>query len=388
MAHEEEAVVIPLVPMTTEPSTDAMLRMLLNREAIVLSRVSAPLANSPSGMVAPTAGAFAKAIAQAAQHVDRTPAPEGLYRVILPSGSVAKDLVPAVGGGYRGMVRAGGAPAIAGHVRLVPAVAATGATIAAGPLIATVGLAVASEMLAQHQMNKKLTAIKSVVLEVQGHLEAEDRAILATARQEASKVAGYLLDQASLPYFAGASHAFGQLAQLTNKHVERLDRWLEVAASHSSDSHVPGGRLLNELIGKRDNQIDAFQQAVAQTYETLALRARIVVLEKIAAELSSPGRSLPHVEHALRTELRGLSERQGQLVALMDDLNALQIQGGRLPNPAAVNRAFSARTSFGRLARALHAAPDSLPLLTESDQTMLELAPTPRGLSVIAPAVA
>jgi len=251
-----------------------------------------------------------------------------------------------------------------------------------------VGLAVASEMLAQHQMNKKLTAIKSVVLELQGHLEAEDRAILATARQEASKVAGYLLDQASLPYFAGASHAFGQLAQLTNKHVERLDRWLEVAASHSSDSHVPGGRLLNELIGKRDNQIDAFQQAVAQTYETLALRARIVVLEKIAAELSSPGRSLPHVEHALRTELQGLSERQGQLVALMDDLNALQIQGGRLPNPAAVNRAFAARTGFGRLARALHAAPDSLPLLTESDQTMLELAPTSQGLSVIAPAVA
>ncbi|MFA4840648.1 MAG: hypothetical protein WC580_02955 [Agrococcus sp.] len=109
------------------------------------------------------------------------------------------------------------------------------------------------------------------------------------------------------------------------------------------------------------------------------------MLEKIAAEFSNPGRSLPHVEHALRVELAGLADRQGQLIELLQDLNALQIDG-RLPHPIAVNRAFSARSSFGRLSKALHFAPDALPLLTEADQTVLELAPTDKGLSVVTPA--
>jgi hypothetical protein len=43
----------------------------------------------------------------------------------------------------------------------MPAAAGTGAAVADGPLIATVGLAVAGEMLAQHQMQRN--AIKNAV---------------------------------------------------------------------------------------------------------------------------------------------------------------------------------------------------------------------------------
>lgn len=42
MEHEADSVVIPLVPMLSDPTTEAMLRMLVNREAIVVSRVSDP----------------------------------------------------------------------------------------------------------------------------------------------------------------------------------------------------------------------------------------------------------------------------------------------------------------------------------------------------------
>jgi hypothetical protein len=381
-----EAVVVPLVPFEVEPSTEVMLRMLLNRDAVVIQRVHSSRGGSPSGMVAQAGGAFARAISQATSQIGRAPVNEGLYRVILPTGSVARDLVPAVGGGFRGMVRSAGSTDIVGHARLVPAAVGGGAAIAAGPLLVTVGLAVAGEMLAQHQMNKKLNAIRGAVQGVKHHLDAQDRATLMTANQESRKVAGYLLDQAALPAIASAGHAFGDLASLTNRHIEQLDGWLEVAVRLERSARVNASDLMTSLIGKPENQIQEFERAVAQTYEALALRARVVVLEKVAAEFSNPGRSLAHVEEVLRTELAALADRQAQLVGLLDDLSAMQIDGSKVPLAIAGKRAIGVRTSFGRLARALHSTPDGLPLLTQEDRTVLELTPGTRGLAINTPA--
>jgi hypothetical protein len=384
---EEEAVVVPLIPLESEPSTETMLRMLLNREALVITRAAKPAESTSTGMVAPASGAFAKAISQAIGQAGRAASNDGLYTVILPSGSVARDLVPAVGGGFRGIARAAGSTKIAGHVRLVPAAAAgTGATVAAGPLIATVSLAVAGEMLAQYQMNKKLDAIKNAVAGIQFRMDEDERSVLMTAEQQAGRVAGYLLDQAVVPHISSVSHAFGELDNLTNKYIRRLDRWLEVAEKHQGSDRVYGPALMKELVDNRDNPVREFEQMVTQTYQALALRARVVVLEKIAAEFSNADRPLPHVEKVLRDQLSGLAKRQEQLVGLLDDLNVLQIDSSKVPVAFAGKGTLEARTSFGRLARALHSTPDSLPLLTESDQSVLELAPSAEGLDVMAPA--
>jgi len=294
--------------------------------------------------------------------------------------------VPAIGGGFRGIARAVGSTNIAGHARLIPAVAGAGATLAAGPLIATVGLAVAGEMLAQHQMNKKLQAIEGAVNGIQSTMDAQDRAVLKTAEQQASKVAGYLLDQAQIPSISSAAHAFGELDSLTNNYIDRLDGWLDIAAGYQGLDRVYAPDLMKALAGKKENQAQEFERMVGQTYQALALRARVVVLEKIAAEFSNRDRSLPHVESILRGELSELAGRQTQLVGLLDDLNVLQIDSSKAPIAFAGKGTLGARTSFGRLARALHSMPDSLPLLTESDQTVLELAPAREGLAVIAPA--
>lgn len=385
MEPEEDAVIVPLVPLKAEPSTETMLRMLLNREALVISRVTKPAKSTPTGMVAQTSGAFAKAISQAFGQAGQAASNEGLYRVILPTGSVARDLVPAVGGGFRGIARAAGSTKIAGQVRLIPAVAGTGAAVAAGPLIATVGLAVAGEMLAQHQMHKKLDAIKNAVTGIQIRMDEQERSVLTTAEQQSRKVAGYLLDQAHIPSISSAAHAFGDLDTLTNTYINRLDRWLEISAKHQGSDRVYAPDLMRALVGRRDHQAQEFEQMVAQTYQALALRARVVVLEKVAAEFSNGDRSLPHVENVLRGELSVLADRQTQLVGLLDDLNVLHIDSSKVPIAFAGKGTIGARTSFGRLARALHTTPDSLPLLTESDQTVLELAPTAGGLAVIAP---
>lgn len=62
MNFEDDAVVVPLVPFETEPSTETMLRLLLNREALVITRVEPSTKNVPSGMVAQSSGVFAKAV--------------------------------------------------------------------------------------------------------------------------------------------------------------------------------------------------------------------------------------------------------------------------------------------------------------------------------------
>lgn len=381
----EDAVVVPLVPVDTEPSTEVMLRMLFNREALIIQRVEATAPAEQSGLVAQGSGAFAKAIGQAIGNAGRSTSTDGLYRVVLPTGAVARDLVPAVGGGVRGIVRAAGSTKVAGHVRLVPAAAGTGAALAAGPLVATVGLAIAAEMLAQHQMNKKLDAIKGAVIDLKARMDDQERSVLTTASQQARKVAGYLLDQAQIPSISSAAHAFGELDTLTNAYIDRLDRWSATAAKYQGLDRVYGPDLMRGLVGKRVNQAQEFEQLVLQTYEALALRARVVVLEKVAAEFSNGDRSLPHVENVLRDELAALADRQTQLVRLLDDLNVIQIDASRVPIPIAGKTTLGARTSFGRLARALHTAPDSLPVLNESDQTVLELASVKEGMSIVAP---
>lgn len=249
-----------------------------------------------------------------------------------------------------------------------------------------VALAVGSEMLAQYQINNKLDSIKKAISGVQLHLNAQERAILITADQEARRVVGYLLDQAHLPSIAAAAHAFGDLATLTNKQIDQLDWWSEIASKYDGRSHVNGLGLMTELVGKHDNLVGEFERSVAQTYEALALRARLLVLEKVAAEFSNPSRSLPHVEHVLPGELSVIAGRLFQLASLLDDLSALQVDGSKLPIVMAGRRSVEVRSSFGRLARALHTAPSGLHMLTESDQSVLELAFTARGLEVLTPA--
>jgi len=285
------------------------------------------------------------------------------------------------------MVRAAGTTKFSGQVRLIPAVAGAGAAFAAGPLIATVALAVGGEMLAQHQINKKLDSIKNAIHGVTDFLNAQDRAILITADQEARKVVGYLLDQANLPGIAAASHSFADLANLTNRRIEQLDRWSHVTTRQGGRGHVNATGLMVELLGKVDNPVQEFERLVGQTYEALALRARVLVLEKVAAEFSNPSLALPHVEQVLRGELSVIADRQSQLASVLDDLSALEVDGSKLPIVMAGKRSIEVRTSFGRLARALHAAPDGLPLLTDSDESVLELSPTAKGLEVLTPHV-
>lgn len=385
MENLEEAVVVPLVPLASEPSTDGLLRMIIDREALVIQRAE-PMGRAPSsGLVAPATGAFARALGEAIKHFSTRASSETTFRAVMPTGAIARDLVPAVGGGFRGLVRAPGSTKIVGQARLIPVSPSSVAKVAAGPLIATVGLAMVAEMVGQHQMDLKLDAIRRAVTSLQQRFRAEDRSVLTTARQQTRKVAGYLLDQASIPAISSAPHAFGDLDNLVNRYIEKLDEWSGVVRKHAARDRVYAPELLSTLVGKEDDATARFERDVLEMYEALALRSRVVVLEKISAELANPDRSLPHVEKVVRSELVALAERQAQLVGLLDDLSVMPIDSSRVPVAFAGKGTLQARTSFSRLARALHTTPDSLPVLNESEQAVLELAPQSGGLGIVAP---
>ena len=95
MEYQEELAVVPLVPVDATPSTDTMLRMVLNHEALLVHHVLNDSLSGRPGQVAQATGAFAKAISQVTGEFNRSFSTEGLYRVVLPAGSTAKDLVPS-----------------------------------------------------------------------------------------------------------------------------------------------------------------------------------------------------------------------------------------------------------------------------------------------------
>ena len=282
------------------------------------------------------------------------------------------------------MVRAAGSTRISGHATLLP-VAGIGATVAVGPLIATVALATVSEMLAQHQQNKKLESIQKAVQSIQTRMSDEDRAVLVTAEQQVQKVTGYLLDRASIPKISSAPAAFGDLNTLANRWGERLVRWTETVQQYSHKDCVYGPELMLALTGEKEHAEQALENMVAQTYEALALRARVVVLEKVAAESENQNRSLPHVEAALRAELSDIAAQQTQLTELIDDLSAMPLNSFKMPVHVTGRGMINTRTSFARLSKALHSTPSALPILDQFDRMILDAAPTSDGLSIITP---
>jgi len=120
-----------------------------------------------------------------------------LFRLELPTGSTLQHLVPAVGGGFRGLVRTGeGATAIAGHARLVAVGGgAVGTGVALGPLVALLALPVGAEMLARHQQNKKLDAIRRGVRDLGRAADEKMAAQLQSAEQALEFGSAAMLDR-------------------------------------------------------------------------------------------------------------------------------------------------------------------------------------------------
>ncbi len=159
-----------------------------------------------------------------------------LFRLELPTGQTLQQLVPAVGGGFRGMTRAVDSTQIAGQARLIPVSgAAAGAGVALGPLVGLMALSVGAEMLARHEQDKKIQAILAAVDGIQRHLQQQIVAELKTAEQALEAATAAILDQVAVPQGIGLSSAVTGLRNVRNQALSWLDQWEERVAALPTD---------------------------------------------------------------------------------------------------------------------------------------------------------
>lgn len=277
-----------------------------------------------------------------------------LYRVHLPTGSSLNDLVPAVGGGYRGVVRSGG-KGISGHARLVPA------TLNAAKVarVSIVGVAIAADYLAQQELAVKLAAIERGVNHLVERFDAEDRATLEVAAETIAEAQAAIAGETSPPKSLGLDATASKLKHL----LARERAWVQqlaTAGEHIADA-VTRGKFDGDGV-----PIDVFEglvdmeglhekpwryvERVANYYRALVLDSHLAVLAIAEAELSSDAPDLEEFTTTLGRRLRVNALRQEQLVSATEALAREPITSRflqrKLKEAHAVERAVTA-VAFG-----------------------------------------
>lgn len=309
--------------------------------------------------------------------------PSDLVRVELPAGSTMADLVPAVGGGFRAMVRGAGSSTFTGQARLVPvsgaAIAGGGAGAAAvglAPVLAVMALSVGAEMLARHQQDKKLATITGIVARIDQRNADRDVAELRSAEQAITLGSAALLDQVAIPSSIGLGSACDRVRVVMHQGRESLARWEEAADRlPERDGTISYSKLLHELGIEDDPR--RLARVVANLYLATVLDSRAKVLLAAEAALANPTRPLDNLHRQLSADLAANAETHDRLREVLWALAEPRLRSGRTaPTP----QARAAITAFDRtltgLSLALSRAPDAPPLMTSTGRQVLELART------------
>jgi hypothetical protein len=306
---------------------------------------------------------------------------QGLFTIELPTGSTLRDLVPAIGGGYRGMVRAGGARQIAGHVRMIPAggaAVAGGASL--GPVIAVMAVTVGAEMLARHQLEKKLATIHRGVQALRADASRKQVAELAAARKALQLSSAALLDQVSIPNAIGLGPARNNLRVIMQEGVAWLESWELGVKKMKIGKRGVDHRYLRGILdieGHSDGR--EFAHRVAVLYEALALDARAEVLTSAEATIVNPGRSLEHLQRHLARSLEENAELQDRLREVLWQIAEPRLEVELPAWPSTYNSIASLDRTLAQLARAASRQPSAPAVLAANGRQVLEVVRSPDG---------
>jgi hypothetical protein len=299
-----------------------------------------------------------------------------LFRLELPTGQTVQNLVPAVGGGFRGLLRAPGSPGIAGQARLIPvsgaAVGAGAGAVALGPLVAIMALSVGVEMLASREQDQKLKAIKDTVDGIEKHLQEELTAKLDTAEQALVAANAAVLDQASIPQSVGLPSAVTGLHDVKNQALAWLAQWEELTAKIGSpQGSVPFDKVAKVLdvgLGGRA----AFPAHVMVLYRALALDSRAQALGAAEAALANPDRSMQNFESDLRHRLAANINHHERLRSFLSDLAEHPLSISLPANPISWRTVARYDRTIARLSRSVNMLPEPPALLTAQNTQVLE----------------
>jgi hypothetical protein len=317
-----------------------------------------------------------------------------LFRVELPAGQVLQNLVPAVGGGFRGMTRAAGSPGFTGHARLFPVGAAavgTGTAVALGPAIGIVALTVGAEMLAQHQLRAKLDAIDAGVKGISRHLEQQLDANLATADGALRAATAALLDQLEVPEAVGLGAAINELRQVKNLALGWLAKWERVAeALENKGGAVDFDDFRNALGSVAIGGWDSVPSNMVLLYRALALDSRACVVSLAQATVRHPNGTFEHFEGVISESLKANADAQERLANLLWSLTTTRLSAGLSSiKPSNWRQLGSVHSLVARLTRAITAVPDAPSLLTPENRLLVEAVRRPDGqLAILQPRAA
>jgi hypothetical protein len=302
-----------------------------------------------------------------------------LFTLELPNGSVLTDLVPATGGGFRGMTRAAGSSNISGHARLLPAGSGEGAAVAGavalGPALALMAVAVGGEALARYQLEKKLDANHDAVRDVDRQLFAAKVAKLDSAEQALKQASAAIMDQVSIPASVGLGAAVNGVREVVSEGRGWLTGWEKGAESLTTKRADTGVDLgsMERALGITDDDYSQFARRAELFYRALVLDARAQVLTGAEAAFSHPDSPLTYLRVTLNRSLKENAELQERLREVMWKLSASPI-GYSLPAmPNTGKKAARCDRMLRGMAMAFARMPDAPPVLGPNGRQVVEI---------------
>ena len=369
------AVVVPMFGELAAEGADAPdpWRMLAEGTGMLVDWEPAPINVTSWGAPLSATSGLARQLATVVQNAGaQLPAAgETLFRVQLPAGQTVANLIPAIGGGLRPMTKLAGSSKFAGQAKLLPVAGGVAGGAALGPLLAVVALSVGAEMLASHQQNAKLDAIKQVVPRLEHHEIDKIVAALDSAEGVLHDSMTALLDKLDVPEAVGLGSTAGSVKETKALALNWLTKWEAVADRFETDQRVDIEDLKEHMAKTAIGGFEAFGQQVQLTYRALALDSRVHIVAMAEATVQRPDESFEHFQASIQ---RRLAENAGNLDRLSRVVR--RFAGMRLTVAVARidkrNELSMLQARLVRLAFAIGDAPQLPPLLTADQRLVIE----------------
>lgn len=307
---------------------------------------------------------------------------ETLFRLELPTGASLQNLVPAVGGGFRGMVRSNDSSLITGQARLVAVKqAAPKVGLSLGPLVGLMALSVGAEVLAKRQSDKKLDAIVSGVSRLNQEVVERRGAELRGAATAIELASASILDSVDIPETIALGPACHSIRTVKEQSLGWLTEWEDRSSSLPTAGRVSFDRMREVIAGpgSGDEYLD-FPGRVTTLYRALVLDSRALVLTEILAMMKRPDASLTQLQRTLAKALGENATAQDRLRSVLWRLAQPPVHTQRAFQMPATDRAADQMArGISALAASLSAEPAAPALLSSQGRQVLEVVRSTSG---------
>jgi hypothetical protein len=295
---------------------------------------------------------------------------DALFRLELPTGQALSDLVPAVGGGLRGLVR-GADGRFAGQVRLMPAAAGVSG-VAAGIALGVGALAVGAQMYYQAQLTATLAQIRRSGATVEQHLLHEMTARVDAAEEALVRATALLLDRADAPLAAGLDSAQGSLSEAKHIALQWLEGWEKAVTDLSPGPQGRPWAGLKKVLDTGPGGREGFAARVVLLRRALGVDALWQLMSRSQAALSQPENPLEHFTAQVSDHLQMITGFQERLGEVVWSLAEHPVYTSVTSLPAEWRSAARTHRELITVARALTTPSYSVPLLSRHGFQVLE----------------